>query len=953
MKPVITGLQLAPVVATLGLPFLHAQQASTTEWNAGADGNWSDTTWTSGVPTTGSLAGLFSGDTVTVASPAAGDLEQILIDGLSTLEVNASIGVDGTDDPATGLYVVGGTINVNSGGALDVSTGGRFWIGLNNNGTLSLSSGGSITTDQPFSIGREGGSTASFFNQTGGTLTQTTNEFRIGAFDGVGTYNLSGGTATVNTMKVGYAGLGDGATIVSGAATNLTLNGETSIAWDAQSSGLLSIEGGTVVTNDRIRVGVAGTSPESGTRSATLDQTGGNVTVNGRIDIGGNTPADTVNTVSLSGGSLSTTGSVNIGYLGQGSGILNISGSATFEPQNLIVSNGAETTGTVNLSGGSTTVVGEVTVGPNAAPTSTAILNLTDTGYLETDNLRLRNGTLNQSGLDSELYVPSGGGGFLLGVDSAGNAVFNLSDGLVVSETRVRLGVNTGGSTLFNQTGGEMEITGRLDIAENSGASNTFQISGGLLTTSDRALVGAFGTGGGTLSVSGTGAAQIGANIEVGRDSTTGTVEVSGGTLMANTLVLGTDKVGGDALGQGLINLSGTGFIDSTGLQVRKGIVTQMDETSTFDVVGDALIGLNNQADATYNMQGGALNVVGRLRLGAGSGAVTNLFEQSGGTVDLKNRLDLGDNDSATNRFAISAGTLSLTGGDQRILVGFQDNTTGQLDVSGTGLVQASSIVLGEFPLATGTVNLNGGVVETQQLKSGNAPGSAQTLNLDGGTIRASADAAVNIDGNLPANLLAGGITFEVPDAGWITTTTGIMTGPGGLTKTGPGKLIVNGVQAYTGDTRVEEGTLCVSEPYLAATGDVYLYTGATLELLFAGSIDIRTLYVDDVPQTPGTYNSGNLGLITGTGSLNATTAGTTPGGNVTVTDISRTGTTVTLTIEGTPNTEYVCLSSVTLAGFTEVATTPATVTTDGSGVASFTVDGSETARFYIVEDAP
>jgi hypothetical protein len=74
---------------------------------------------------------------------------------------------------------------------------------------------------------------------------------------------------------------------------------------------------------------------------------------------------------------------------------------------------------------------------------------------------------------------------------------------------------------------------------------------------------------------------------------------------------------------------------------------------------------------------------------------------------------------------------------------------------------------------------------------------------------------------------------------------------------------------------------------------------------------------------------------------------------DVAITDISRSGTTVTLTIAGTPNTAYICRSSITLDGFAEVATTPSTVMTDGNGDATFSVDGSETSRFYLVEDAP
>lgn len=56
------------------------------------------------------------------------------------------------------------------------------------------------------------------------------------------------------------------------------------------------------------------------------------------------------------------------------------------------------------------------------------------------------------------------------------------------------------------------------------------------------------------------------------------------------------------------------------------------------------------------------------------------------------------------------------------------------------------------------------------------------------------------------------------------------------ITKIGTGTLTLTGTNSYTGDTRVEGGTLSVAEPTLADTADVYLTTGATLELDFAPS---------------------------------------------------------------------------------------------------------------------
>lgn len=60
------------MAATIVLSFAHAQQASTTEWNADPEtpGDWKDASWTGGAPAAGSLVAFSTGGTV--SSPAMG-----------------------------------------------------------------------------------------------------------------------------------------------------------------------------------------------------------------------------------------------------------------------------------------------------------------------------------------------------------------------------------------------------------------------------------------------------------------------------------------------------------------------------------------------------------------------------------------------------------------------------------------------------------------------------------------------------------------------------------------------------------------------------------------------------------------------------------------------------------------------------------------------------------------
>lgn len=98
--------------------------------------------------------------------------------------------------------------------------------------------------------------------------------------------------------------------------------------------------------------------------------------------------------------------------------------------------------------------------------------------------------------------------------------------------------------------------------------------------------------------------------------------------------------------------------------------------------------------------------------------------------------------------------------------------------------------------------------------------------------------------------------------------------------KTGTGRWILSGSNAYTGDTTVEDGVLSITSAFLDADADVHVNGAGVLELDFAGENAIAGLFFDGVEQASGTWGAPGNGLadftssfLSGAGLLNVAAA--------------------------------------------------------------------------------
>ena len=98
--------------------------------------------------------------------------------------------------------------------------------------------------------------------------------------------------------------------------------------------------------------------------------------------------------------------------------------------------------------------------------------------------------------------------------------------------------------------------------------------------------------------------------------------------------------------------------------------------------------------------------------------------------------------------------------------------------------------------------------------------------------------------------------------------------------KLGTGTETLTGVNTYTGDTSVLNGTLSITNAYLAIGADVFMATGGIFDLNFPGTNTIDQLFLNNVSQGPGVYGSLTSGAqfpvayITGTGTLTVSAPG-------------------------------------------------------------------------------
>lgn len=197
------------------------------------------------------------------------------------------------------------------------------------------------------------------------------------------------------------------------------------------------------------------------------------------------------------------------------------------------------------------------------------------------------------------------------------------------------------------------------------------------------------------------------------------------------------------------------------------------------------------------------------------------------------------------------------------------DGSLGQSDYRAAGLV-----------LNGGTLRYTGAETTTPSVIDGNS-GRAFSLGANGGTMESEAPAGyvfaiTQYNGDpgtyaLPA--FNSTLTLAGSGNGFISK---ILSGSGGVTKSGNGTWSVVRANAYTGPTIVNGGTLSLGDgssgTNLADSAAVIVSSGATLHLNYPGTDTVNSLSCGGIARPPGIYSAANSGFLTGTGTLTVLT---------------------------------------------------------------------------------
>ncbi len=689
--------------------------------------------------------------------------------------------------------------------------------------------------------------------QLNGNITNNTAALTInGAGDTilVGVLGPSSGSLTkagAGTLSLNSVNTYTGATTISAGSIKLNINNAI-----GASAVNLSVSGANLNLNgfnDTIGslAGVAGTTVTLGSGTLTTGGNNTSTTLTGVMSGSGNLVKTGTGTMTLAGANtfLGTT-TINTGTLsvsnanGLGSGAtqsssitvtpgatLNFAFNATFGNTNLITASGtgASSVGAITSSTSTNTITnnillsGNITFGGATNYIINGVINDGGNGYSLT---KIGAGTLSLGG--SNTYT----GATLINVGTLNLTNANAlgsggskSSSITVAATGAALGLNFPTNTLANNNNITLNGTGIASAGALVASTSTD-------TLSNLIILGSNTTIGGAANMILNGAISDGG-------SGFRLTKVGAGT---TTLNAANTYSGGTTINTGTLNILNTNALGTLG-----NIAVNNAAVLSFNLSGNTLantntITLSNTAGLTNTVGAGLTDTLSNLIVLNGTHSITSTTA----TAQL----------SLTNNITNSATTLTFTGSGNTLVTGIIGGNAGGIAKSGTGTLTLSNAntYTGATSVTAGTLRITdanalggatGGTISVgtnstlSMNLNGNTLANTNTITLTGSAnLIDTAASAVTDTLNNPITLTAAGTqTITSTNAGALFKLTGNITnntaalainavgdmtisgiiggGSGSVTKSGAGTLTLQGLNTYTGLTRVNAGILSVA----------------------------------------------------------------------------------------------------------------------------------------------
>jgi autotransporter-associated beta strand protein/T5SS/PEP-CTERM-associated repeat protein len=736
---------------------------------------------------------------------------------------NVSIAASSGTPLIVGGSVLTGTANFFYSGEGSLGATGTMTSNLSGTGALRFSSPATlvISGTNTYSGGTSVVDGGLIEVTTGGSISHSSSDLRVGVDGGPGSMTLSGGSVAIRAASIGSGQdvtsfltvtsgtwTGSGAlTVASAGATSVfqldggslsslssTIGtGVSDIGNQDVSNGSARINGGTWTTTNGLVLGAAG-----GTGSLTL--------AGGAVSSGSGTIGDdlgSTGSADVTGGTWTNSGDLTVG--GAGSGTLSMSGAGTVIVGGTLFRG---TGGTINLSSGGTLQIGN---GGNSGAISES---LTTNGTLVFDRSDTYDHLHEIDGSGS--VVKEGSGTLILSTSNFWSGGTTINGGALEVGVEGALGTGTisfGGGALRFSAGNVTDYSERF----NSSGNQQFKLDTNNETVTLGAVIAGSGStleklGGGTLILAADntydGTTTVsGGRLEIGAGGTAGAIA---GDLVTNATVAFNRSddvtVGSDISGSGAVETFGGGKVTLTG---------------------------NNSYTGATTLTSGVLSLGSATALGS-----TSSISFGGGTLQFT-AANHADPSAAFGTAYGQAYKLDTNGQDVTLATDLT-STDSTLEKFGDGTLTLA----GNNTFAFGTT-LSGG---TLSLDSAGALGdpndaSAGTISFAGGTLQYSGNNQSDYSSRFSGNAGQG---FSIDTNGQtVTFANDLISSNATLAKLGSGTLALAGNNDLVGGVVLDDGTLRLGSTGAIGTSGPIQFNGGTLQFTSANTTDVSSRFVD------------------------------------------------------------------------------------------------------------